>query len=271
MTTAALFVTWGTTEVPNYTRYYIEQLAKWFDELYVLTNEDRPIDREWFKKRNIHLRRYPNKARDFEKYYYWMMQTERKRVVKYSQLCIANDSLICYGPLDKLIGWCDSRHEEIVGINDTHFPIHSLQSYFLIMKQPMLGTLWDHFEKTGIVHPLNEIDDYELKLCGMAQSFKAMFPQGGRRGWDEMFGLPFDQGVPLVKHHCIMPRKPFLLAPWQRRIRKLADPATKAWQYLPLLADKTYKIRSMTAGDAPHVVMHERHKVVTVQKTGARR
>ena len=267
MTSAAVFVTWGTVDVPNYTKYYINQLPGWFDEVYVVTNEDRPVDVHWFKERNIILKRYPNKSRDFEKHYYWMMEMGRHKVTSYSRLAMLNDCLVCYGPLDKLMNWTLTRHEDIVGINSSRFPTNHIQSYFLILRHSVLGKVWDHFDRTGVVTPLKEIDEYELKLCKLAATMMPMFPQGQRRGWDELFWLPFDEGIPLVKHQCIMPRKPVILKSWQQRINRLAHPDTKAWQYLPLLADKAYVHRSNTAGDAPHIVIRDDSRVVTVQQT----
>jgi hypothetical protein len=265
MSSVALFVTWGTVEIPNYTQYYIEQLIPWFDEVVVITNEDRPVDVSWFESRNVTLKKYPNLSRDFEKYYYWMMEMGKEKVMSYSKLAIVNDSIICYGPITNLMNWIMSRGEEVVGLNGSEFPHPHIQSYFLMFQGAVLERVWNHFNETGIVEPMKEIEEYELKLTSLAHSVEAMFPMGKRRGWDELFGVPFDKGVPLVKHHCIMPRKPIPLNVWRRRIDSLAHPDTKAWQYLPLLGDKKYTHR--TESPHPHLVLFQKKDVVTVQQT----
>jgi len=237
------FVTWGSGEVPAYTRYYIEQLAPWVDEVWVSTNEGRPVDVEWFSSRGFHLNFVPNKSRDFEKHYYWMMAQGREKICSYEHIILANDCLVCFGPLTRLMQWVNSRREDLLGLNSSSFPLYHIQSYFLVMRQPMLAKVWDHFRSVGVVPPIQEVIQYEEKLQQLASSLTPMFAMKHRRGWDELFFTPFDAGVPLVKHQCIMPRKPYHLQKWQTRILRGGHPAAKAWSHLPLVADPAYKPR----------------------------
>lgn len=238
-----VFASWGTSDVPCHTKYYIDKLAEHADEVHVCTNEDRPVDVSWFKERGYHLHMFPNKSRDFEKHYHWMMQQGREWVTKQDSVVLANDCLICYGPLDRFFEWAATRPEDLLGLNSSAFPIEHLQGYLLVMRQPMLGKVWDHFEATGVVAPLDEVKRYELKLGECASSMMPMFPQRNRRGWDELFWTPFEHGVPLVKHCCIMPRKVFILQRWQKLILRHGHIDAKGWAHLPLMPDPSYTPR----------------------------
>lgn len=240
----AAFATWGTTDLPNYTKYHIDQLAPWHDEVHILTQEGRPVDPAWAEERGYFLHFFPNKGRDYEKYYYWLMKMGRQWIVECHSVSLINDSIVCYGPLDVFFKWVRTKGEDMVGLNGMKFPLPHVQGSPFIANKNFLGTMWDHFQRTGVVEPIKEIEHYELAFPTLSQSMTAMFPLGPRRGWDELFSVPMEAGVPLVKHYCISPRKPFLLAQWQSRILKHGHPDCKAWMHLPILLDGQYKFRA---------------------------
>lgn len=241
---ALLFATWGTVALPNYTAYQIEELARHHDEVHVISNVDRPLDDGWFKERGYYLHRYPNTGRDYQKYHDCLMELGKDWACQWDQLSLINDSILCYGPLDKFMNYVrDHRDVDVVGLNGMKFPLFHVQGSPWIAAKRFLPTMWDHFKKAGVVKPIDEIKAYELAFPELTSSMLAMYPQGKRRGWDELFITPFEDGVPLIKHYCVSPRKPFLLKQWQERIIRLAHPDTKPWQYLPVLLDPTYQYR----------------------------
>jgi hypothetical protein len=241
---AVAFASWGTTDLPNYTRYHIDQLAPWHDEVHICTNVGRPVDESWVKERGYHIHYFENTGRDYQKYHDFLMKMGREWTCDLESFSMINDSIICYGPLTKFFEWVRSRPEEMVGLNGMKFPLFHVQGSPVEMKHSFLPKMFDHFERTGVVRPIAEIEKYELAWPELTQSLRAMYPQAKRRGWDELFSVPFEDGVPLVKHYCISPRKPFLLRQWQERIKTFAHPDSKPWAYLPLLLDSTYIFRN---------------------------
>lgn len=240
----AAFSSWGTTDFPNYTKYHIEQVAKWHDETHIITNEDRPIDPSWAKDRGYKLHLTHNRGRDYQKYHDWMMKMGRDWFVDHISVSLINDSIICYGPLDKFFTWVRKQGHDMVGLNGMMFPLPHVQGSPFVANHNFLPKMWDHFKERGVVSPIDEIKHYELGFPELSQSMTAMYPLGARRGWDELFSVPFETGVPLVKHYCLSPRKPFLLAQWQSRILQFGHPDCKPWMMLPLMLDPTYVFRS---------------------------
>ena len=239
------FASWGTVDLPNYTRYYLEQLKPYHDEIHIITNAGRPVDETWVKERGYHIHYFPNRGRDYEKYYHWLMKMGRQKIVAAQSLSMINDSILCYGPQNKFFDWAYARGGyDMCGLNGMIFPLFHLQGSPLIANHSFLERLWDHFERTGVVSPIDEIANYELKFPELTESLACMFPQAKRRGWDELFSVPFEMGVPLVKHYCVSPRKPFLLQQWQTRIREFGHPDAKPWSMLPVLLDPSYIFRS---------------------------
>ena len=238
------FSTWGTTDLPLYTHYYLEQIAKWHDEVHILCNAGRPVDEEWVKSKGFHIHYYSNVGRDYQKYHDFLMEMGREWTIQWDSVSLINDSMICYGPLDKMFKWFQSKGHDIVGLNGMIFPLFHVQGSPWMANKNFLPKMWDHFKAKGVVSPIGEIEAYELAFPELTQSMIAMYPQGKRRGWDELFSVPFEDGVPLVKHYCICPRKKLLLDQWQSRIRLLAHPDTKQWQYLPVCLDPTYVYRN---------------------------
>ena len=241
---AVAFASWGTTDLPNYTRYHIDQVAKWHDEVHIITNAGRPVDTSWVDERGYKIHFYVNTGRDYQKYHDFLMEMGRDWFTELESFSMINDSIICYGPLDNFFKWTRQHDRDMVGLNGMKFPLEHCQGSPLIMNHRFLPEVWDHFHNTGVVKPIDEIKHYELAFPEMSQSMISMFPQRNRRGWDELFSVPFEMGVPLVKHYCISPRKPFLLRQWQNRIKLFGHPDAKPWSYLPLLLDPTYIYRA---------------------------
>lgn len=241
---AVAFASWGTTDLPNYTRYHIEQCAKWHDEVHIITNSDRPVDPSWAAERGYHLHLFPNTGRDYQKYHDFLMKMGREWTVELESFSMINDSIICYGPLDVFFNWVRKQGTHMVGLNGMKFPLQHCQGSPLVMNHDFLPMMWDHFHRTGIVRPIDEIKHYELAFPELSQSMIAMFPQRARRGWDELFSVPFEAGVPLVKHYCISPRKPLFIKQWQARINHFAHPDSRPWALLPLMLDPSYIFRA---------------------------
>lgn len=241
---AVAFASWGTTDLPNYTKYHIDQCAKWHDEVHIVTNDDRPVDPTWAKERGYHLHFYPNIGRDYQKYHDFLMEMGRDWTTELDSFSMINDSIICYGPLDNFFKWAYEQTADQIGLNGMKFPLHHCQGSPFIANKRFLPTMWDHFKETGVVRPLDEIKHYELAFPELSDSLVSMFPQRKRRGWDELFSVPFEMGVPLVKHYCISPRKPLFIQQWQKRINMFAHPDSKPWALLPLLLDPSYVFRA---------------------------
>lgn len=243
----AAFASWGTIDLPSYTRYHVEQVAKWHDQTFILTNVGRPLSDEtvaWAKANGFDIRFYSNIGRDYQKYHDFLMEQGREWTVALDSFAMINDSILCFGPLDTFFEWVRKQGHDMVGLNGMKFPLGHCQGSPLTMNKNFLPTMWDHFHRTGVVRPLDEIKKYELAFPELSDSLISMFPQRHRRGWDELFSVPFECGVPLVKHYCVSPRKPLFLRQWQKRILTYGHPDSKPWQMLPILLDPSYVFRA---------------------------
>lgn len=131
------------TGLPYFVRVYLEQLLPHFGRIVLLTNDDRALDQEslqWLAARDIELMPVRNEGYDFG-----MWQKAIRRYPELAQsrcLCLANDSCLCFAPLDDFMAWASGT--EAAGMVKSREDGEHLQSYLLVFSGRAIPVACQH-------------------------------------------------------------------------------------------------------------------------------
>lgn len=135
------------TGLPYFVRVYLEQLLPHFGRIVLLTNDDRALDQEslqWLAARDIELMPVRNEGYDFGM---WQKAIRRYPELTQSQrLCLANDSCLCFAPLNDFFTWAANSKAEAAGLVKSYERGEHLQSYLLVITGRAIAVAIQHIE-----------------------------------------------------------------------------------------------------------------------------
>lgn len=152
--------------IPNYVKYYLENLKKYFDEIILITNRREIIthDINFLNVMGVSLKMVENEGLDFGMWYKSIMELN---IDKYNQIGLINDSCILFDNkgLDKIMRWVNSNNLDYCGITDSGEIGYHIQSYFIIIKESIIPKVYEYFRKYGIINNIRDlINKYEVGL-----------------------------------------------------------------------------------------------------------
>ncbi|MCS7020064.1 MAG: rhamnan synthesis F family protein [Bernardetiaceae bacterium] len=154
--------------IPNYIRYYLLELRKHAQELWLLSNKKVLTDEseQFLAQHNIRILLLPNKGYDFGQWYAALQQID---LLQFDRLILANDSCILFRPLDTVIQWFENSGLDYAGITDSIEDAYHVQSYFLMANKNALPPIAYYFQMNGIAEGMGKrrrkvIETYEIGL-----------------------------------------------------------------------------------------------------------
>ena len=195
--------------IPYYVREYLVDLARHFNDIIFITNDDRILDDEslaWLQQQHIGLLLVANEGYDFGMWHKALMTRDH---AAYDELALVNDSCIPVAPLQALVDWCRASAHHYAGLTGSNQKAAHVQSYFLLLKKDILPCVWDYFRTHGVARESMQqvIDTYEVGLSQflMRQGYSVgSYFSISNPAFDQdpfyCFALPMIRaGIPLIK------------------------------------------------------------------------
>lgn len=123
-----------SNQIPCYVKFYLKELRRFFDQVAMLTNNDRDIeaaDVSWLAAEGIDLMLVPNEGFDFGM---WQKALPLLELNRLEQLALVNDSCILFAPLDDYFQWLARVSVDVAGMTESYEKTRHLQSYFLVFQ-----------------------------------------------------------------------------------------------------------------------------------------
>lgn len=123
-----------SNQIPYYVRFYLKELRRFFDQVVMLTNDDREIeaaDIGWLKDEGIDLMLVPNEGFDFGM---WQKALPLLDIERLERLALVNDSCILFAPLNDFFFWLKRTKPDVAGMTASNEKARHLQSYFLVFQ-----------------------------------------------------------------------------------------------------------------------------------------
>lgn len=194
------------SEIADYVVYYIKALSEMADVYYwgdfEASNEElsklKPFCKAAFCKKHGKY--------DFGSWQELIRKIGRTEIEKYDEVVLANDS--CYGPLfnlSNLFEEIDSRDCDFWGLSSAHNRHIHLQSYFIVLKQPVIRSdvFYNFFEQ---IQPEANYDDvclnYEDRFTYILS--KSSFCPSSFIAYDDLANHPYRDIVAAIKN-CHFP------------------------------------------------------------------
>lgn len=201
----ALMSTYFNGRMPNYLRWYLEELRTYFDRVVLLTyNTIVPSDNIFCESIGGIVQHVLSENSGFD-FGAW------NRTIHYldncTHGCLVNDSCIPFRPLKPFFEWFDKNRCDYAGFtNNLEFHYH-IQSYFVIMRgEKTISFVKDFFKEKGIItNKFKVIQEYEIGLSNALAShgFKigAMYDcKIGKVNWTMKRAIELiNMGYPFVK------------------------------------------------------------------------
>lgn len=155
-------------KIPTYVRFYLCELKNFFDEVYLITNNDKNLEEENFSflnKNQIKLKLVKNEGYDFGM---WCKALQDINTRVYKEIALVNDSCILFRRLDSIFEWAAKQDSLYLGLVDSREggQLH-IQSYFLIFKNEAITFLQEYFKIKGLILDYSQvIKEYEIGLYG---------------------------------------------------------------------------------------------------------
>jgi hypothetical protein len=134
--------------IPNYIKYYLEELNRHADEVWFLSNEKKIPSSEltYLERRSIKWMLSENKGYDFGQ---WFRALQHMEPTKYDRLILANDSCILFNDLGPLLAWCESSGVDYGGLTDSAQLHYHPQSYFLYVSKRAIPLVVNYLQSKG--------------------------------------------------------------------------------------------------------------------------
>ena len=155
----------SSQNVPEYIKFYIEQLRPHFDRLVFITNEEKQLDENaitWLAEHTDHWMSVKNEGYDFGM---WSKALATIDASQIDELCLTNDSCICFKPLTDTIEHARGG-EAAIGLVKSYEITEHLQSYFLIFRDQAIPIVLQHLSETdfSVMNYRNVVEHGELEL-----------------------------------------------------------------------------------------------------------
>lgn len=123
-----------SNQIPYYVKFYLKELRRHFDQVVMLTNNDRDIesaDISWLETQGIDLMPVPNEGFDFGM---WQKALSLLDLGQLACLALVNDSCILFAPLDDYFQWLARVRVDVAGMTESYEKTRHLQSFFLVFQ-----------------------------------------------------------------------------------------------------------------------------------------
>lgn len=132
--------------IPRYVQIYLRELAGYFDEIILVTNERELNPLYVLPSGKISLRFEKNEGYDFGMFYKIFSSIQPKN---YSKIALVNDSNILINKLDQIMDWGNSNHADFWGVIDSDEKpwfssqenTYHIQSHFLVFNPKAIQKL----------------------------------------------------------------------------------------------------------------------------------
>ena len=140
------------SSLPPYIKYYLLALRPHFDQIIFITNNDKYISEEshyWLNDNTDHAYFVKNEGLDFGMWQKALLATNSDTKDKWSEICLCNDSCICFAPLGNTLNRMRSKPESAVGLVKSHQILEHIQSYFMILRNDAIPVGFRHIQETN--------------------------------------------------------------------------------------------------------------------------
>ncbi|MES3040230.1 MAG: rhamnan synthesis F family protein [Pseudomonadota bacterium] len=192
----------------------MDQLLPFSSHLLLITNNDRQLDDEsqaWLAERSIELLYIRNEGYDFG-----MWQKALNHLTdldQYEQLCLCNDSCICFASLANFFKWIDTTKPQAGGIVKSYEKTEHLQSYLMVLSGRAMSICINHIANMGInsTYDYNRIvSDGELGLSTALKNagiflhalYEPTLADNENPSYNYCAAL-IDQGMPMIKRKIL--------------------------------------------------------------------
>lgn len=201
-------------KLPYFVRVYLEHLLPHFGRIVLLTNDDRELDHEsleWLRAREIELMPVLNEGYDFGM---WQKVIRRyPELTGCRRLCLANDSCLCFAPLDDFMTWASASGTEAAGMVKSWEGAEHLQSYLLVFSGRAIAIATSHISNLAI-DIANYDDIVHLGELGLSDALltagiplHARYWDGGKEDGNPSFvhsSTLIEIGMPLLKRKLLI-------------------------------------------------------------------
>jgi lipopolysaccharide biosynthesis protein len=157
--------------IPNYIKFYLEELSRHADDVWLLSNQKQIDSSElvYLKQKSFKLMLTENKGYDFGQWYRAIQQIDMNA---YDRLILANDSCVLIKSLDQLMKWCEGSGLDYAGLSDSLEISYHPQSYFLHVNKRAIPSLVSYFMKQGDA-PKTQSETVHVYEIGLASYLHA--------------------------------------------------------------------------------------------------
>lgn len=199
-----------SNQIPYYVKFYLKELRRFFDQVVMLTNNDREIesvDIGWLEEQGIDLMLVPNEGFDFGM---WQKALPFLELGRLERLALVNDSCILFAPLDGYFDWYERVAPDVAGMVESHQIQWHIQSFFMVFSGRAISKAATYI----VNNPADSLsyDEvvaiFELGLSAMLSTCRDLKIavrhrlDGGRREANPSFlyvQLLLEVGLPLIK------------------------------------------------------------------------
>lgn len=199
-----------SNQIPYYVKFYLKELRRFFDQVVMLTNNDRDIeaaDVGWLAAEGIDLMLVPNEGFDFGM---WQKAQPLLDLGRLERLALVNDSCVCLAPLDTLFQWMERQTALVLGVTKSNERSEHIQSYFICLEGDAVKVAIDYLRGADFgllgyedVVIFGEIGlSRRLQGSGLELAAVVELKEGNpvlHQPW-----LVLDSGVPIIKRKVLV-------------------------------------------------------------------
>ena len=162
------FIHYSTDNIiPYYVDLYLNELANYFDEIALITNE-REITNKATLNSKVRIQFEQNEGYDFGLFYKFFKKID---VENYHTIACINDSNLLLKPLSNVFEWSQKQTCDFWGLIDSeekpwfseHKNNYHIQSHFLILKETAIKLLPAYFNQLDVTSIFAESDAKQLR------------------------------------------------------------------------------------------------------------
>jgi len=150
-----------------YVHVYLNELAKHFDEVVFLSNNQKSGHGNNLRP-NIKIIVQENKGYDFGRFYAY---TKDLNLSNYNRIACVNDSNILLNTLQPVLKWSEIEQYDLWGLIDSHEKpwfstspgSHHIQSHFMILNRKAIDLLREYYQLVNTQEILNEKNSKTLR------------------------------------------------------------------------------------------------------------
>jgi len=155
-------------KIPVYVQMYVNELAKYFDEVVIVHNEPYYTINDVKLSEKISFAAFPNEGYDFGLFYNYFSKLDHSQ---YHQVACINDSNVLFNEFEPIFNWANKQNIDFWGLLDssekpwfsTHKNNYHIQSHFLVFNKMAIDSLNNYFSTTEIDLIFNEKDRIKLR------------------------------------------------------------------------------------------------------------